>query len=765
MYFKKIEIPENFKYEETKCEFSLCNLGKDVYHLEAKSPRWKSHHSHALLTPETFAGVPSEYQVSWDSKCGLTIAKGTQKILTSKEKRPFGVCGKKWILPFEKPNDFLFYGQGEKNNGFEKSKTTTKFWNTDVWADFAMDDIINGVTDPMYVAIPYVLMKKGNHWIGILINNPFASFMAFGAEVHIANQQKANNEPDFYIGSNNGAPSIYIICGKSAAEVTRTYQTLVGKTDRPPLWALGHHQCRWGYESYDDLDTIDKEFTKHKIPNDGLWLDIDYMESFKVFTFNKKNFKNPLKQITELASRNKHVIPIIDPGVKDEKGYTVCDSGLENSVFCKTDEGLPYIGYVWPGKTLFPDFSLKKAKKWWAEEVKKFVETGISGAWLDMNDPSTGRVELDQMKFNDGKEDHESFHNQYALGMAEASKEGFLKANPGKRPFLLSRSGFISSNRHTAIWTGDNYSNFHHMRKSIPVTLNLSLSGIPFNGPDVPGFGGNPTDELAIKWYKSGFLFPFFRNHSLKDVRKQEPWTFSPEANKTIAHYIRLRYKLLPYMYNLFINQERNGDPILRPLFYEFESKKGLELEKIDSQFMVGSEIMQAPVLEEGRESRELVLPSGRWYSALSGSFMDGDKRVTLETSAMTTPIFVKEGAIVPMQLGTRYDNNNDLENIELHFFLDATQAAKNGKAKKVKTTYTFDDGKSFEYRKGAEAIFEISLELKDKVANVKIANSSNNSEMKKRSLDAKLFFHGDVETVHLNGEKVKFEKDVNPFK
>ena len=388
------------------------------------------------------------------------------------------MCGKAWLMQIEPTAGMQIYGMGEKNIGFERSGKRTKFWNTDVWADFAQDSIVNGVTDPMYVAVPYLVIKQENTYVGILINNPYAVFMSTDPEVRIANQQKAETTSNFYFGAPDGVPQVYFLIGPTLDEITRKLQVLCGPTPLPPLWALGHQQCRWGYKGYEDLDALDHNFRKHEIPDDGLWLDIDYMDGYRVFTYSKDHFgPDPKAQIEELRSRGRHIVPIIDPGVKAEPGYPVFDDGMKNKAFCLSPEGKPFIGFVWPGATVFPISRLSARREWWAKQVEAFARTGVSGAWLDMNDPAVGSAELDEMLFDGGKNEHATYHSQYALGMAKASRDGFSRAEPSLRPFLLSRSGFIGTSRYAAIWTGDNCSNRHHLKSAIPVSVNLALSG------------------------------------------------------------------------------------------------------------------------------------------------------------------------------------------------------------------------------------------------------------------------------------------------
>ncbi len=731
MYFSKIRHPSNFVFvrsaepasgilslEGEKPRLIIEPIGGDVHRVTVEHARWPAHSSQAEL--ESALSGPTAHALALDAKgvLSMTNTVSGDVVLSGASHGMFGSSGKAWMFQFQHESDMQFYGLGEHNKNLEKSGQRTKFWNTDVMGDFSAHEVAHGHPNPMYVAIPWLIIKRGNRYIGILVHNPGAVFMDLASNfIWVNSNAEDRARQSFYVGAPDGRPELYFIAGPSLPELTRKLQTLVGRTPLPPLWALGHQQCRWGYAGPRDLKELDSKFTEHAIPTDGLWLDIDYMDRYKVFTFSPEHWGDEAavkKAMAALAKKGRRVIPILDPGVKVEPGYAVCEDGLKAGIFCLNPAGTPFVGFVWPGQTYFPDYSLPEACAWWSERVKTFAETGVSGAWLDMNDPSVGAVELDDMLFDHGTKAHESYHNQYAFGMARASHAGFLAARPDTRPFLLARSAYISSARYTAIWTGDNVSNWHHLRMTIPVSVGLALSGIPFNGPDVCGFGDSTTPKLAIAWYKSGFLFPFLRNHSVFFSLRQEPWALGATALGVISHYIRLRYKLLPYLYQLFVAQEAAGEAILRPLFHDFSDTPELPLGKIEDQFLVGPAILQAPVLQENATSRAVVLPgAGRWLSALDGRWLAGGTH-QVKTAAASTPLYLREGSLVPMQAGERTHNRNDLTTIELHCVLRADTTGEH------RLDYVCDDGESFAYRRGERTSVTFYAEVVPGVAKAK---------------------------------------------
>lgn len=699
-YLGKIPHPSNFTFTAAASDFAITSLGGDVHRIQIRDRgEWRNPSQAVLAT-----AIPgdSAHTVTCAPDGTLAIADTKHKIaLAGVRGATFGRCGDAWLLQFKNSAGTEFYGLGEHTRGLEKSGQRVKFWNTDVIADFSWEEVVRGHPNPQYVAIPWLIVKRGNFFVGLLVHHPGQVFMELGSNFVYDRHNRSDLERrSFYLGAPNGNPDLYVIVGPSLAALTRKYQTLVGRTPLPPLWSLGYQQCRWGYAGPKDLNLLDREMTKRRIPCDGLWLDIDYMERLKVFTFAKKHWGNVAatrRTLAKLAKHGRRVVPILDPGVKVEPGYHAYEEGLARDLFCQNPGGTPYVGFVWPGQTHFPDFSLPETRAWWAQHVAGFARLGVGAAWIDMNDPATGAAEVEDMRFNRGREPHENYHNQYALGMAEATRAGFLAARPEERPFVISRSACTTSGRFAAVWTGDNLSNWHHLQLAIPVTLGLALSGIPFCGPDVCGFGLDATRELAIAWHKLQFLFPFFRNHSATGVREQEPWKFGRSAEKILTHYIRLRYKFLPYLYQLFIAQEQTGEAILRPLFYDFPDRPSLPLGKLTDQFMVGPSLLQAPIVAENATTRTLALPGGTsWFSLRDGRWTIGGKTTRARATESETPLFVRDATLLPLRPGLPETQAHDLRELELHVFLAPGSRAE------AALTYSADDGLGFGYQRGA---------------------------------------------------------------
>ena len=752
MFFTKYPHPANFIFAESYDEktgrlkvgdrsygVTLRSHEGGVFHIQVADKSWGKNLCLAPLT------VPKELKgtsVKMTSDAGFVIRSNSgAPLLKIIPGQGIGFCGQASIFQVEVSSSCQFYGMGEKNFGVtELSGLRTKFWNTDVWSDFHFTQWMDHAADPPYFSTPYVIVHTGEEYVGLLLHNPYPTFISTPGKddtrVFVEWQRTSDN---LILGSEGGEPNLWIITGPSLREVTQKLQKLVGVTPLPPIWALGYHQSRWEYGSEADLVRLDEAFSHHKIPCDALWLDIDYMDEFRVFTTDKKAFPSGISGLAKRLQKNgRRIVPILDPGVKLDPGYEVYDDGMTKNVFCKSITGRNFVGLVWPGETVFPDFSAAKVRKWWSAKVTKFAREGYGASWLDMNDPSTGPVDPTGMRFRNGQLPHEAHHNQYALGMQMASRDGFQRARPSERPFLLSRSGFIGSSLYSAIWTGDNLSSYHYLKMCIPTSLGLSLSGLPFNGPDVGGFGGDVTDQLMLDWVKTCFLFPFMRNHSMKDSRNQEPWEFPAKVTNVLRHYIRLRYKMLPYLYNLFIQQEEHGDPILRPLIYEVDDRR---FSNCNDMFMVGPDILQAPIVDEKKRSRDVMLPKGEWFDATVGKWVKGTQSV--KPARGETPLYFRNGAIVAMQNGSPATSKKNLKKIELHVFCSPDSPGESS------GTYHADDGLSFKYQTGARTSVSVRCRWDRKGLTVDLETLSEGFG----PLDVRIIAHGH-DSITVNGLK-----------
>lgn len=627
-----------------------------------------------------------------------------------------GVCGENMLLNFALTGIDGCYGLGERTKRLNKLGDSADCLTVDVVSVFRHTYARNDY-DPTYVAIPLVILKQGDQFLGLFFDNPGRAVMDMGK----------SRPGEFWYQALGGITDLYCLAGPSLAEVTRRYGQLTGHAPLPPLWALGYHQCRWGYRREAEFRDLAAQFATADIPVSALWYDIDYMDGYRLFTWNRAEFADPVALNHDLKAVGIRAVTIIDPGVKREPGYALYDSGREQAVFCQTASGRDYVGKVWPGDTVFPDFTLVTTRYWWADRLAMFMrKSAIDGVWLDMNDPATGYSRTEEMCFDHGAIPHERYHNQYAHFMAMASRQACEAVNPNSRPFLLTRSACAGTQRYSAVWTGDNASNWQHLRMALPCSLNLSLSGVAFNGPDVGGFMDNTSAELLVRWHQACSLFPFYRNHSDHDSRPQEPWRFGAKAQAAIRGAIRTRYRLLPTLYQGFFNHWRTGDPIIRPLLYHYAGPEYLDL---DDQYLLGDSLLVAPILHgEGQgpemvrhgvkmQQRAVQLPPGYWFDLNHGAWIKGGQLISYAAALDELPLFVRDGAILPYYAGPLHNSVMNLSAIELHLFCRAQSA---------QLDYVVDDQETRRYESGAYGIARIAAKIIGERLQVDISESGD---------------------------------------
>ncbi len=545
-----------------------------------------------------------------------------------------------------------YLGLGEKTGGLNHNGRHLQMWNTDILApsvdgeirsqvsDNPLENPTSDVFDPYYMSIPFYYhmpRDRGVQASGSFIDNGYHMHydLSCGDEIEIM--------------AEGGQYTEYVFAGPSIRDILARYTELTGRMPAPPRWALGHHQCRWHDYADKDLMRLARTYRRKDIPCDVLWLDIHYMDGYRVFTWNTKRFKNIAETLDKIRRQGFRVITIIDPGVKYEPGYPVFDEGQARNLFCKTESGQTYIGQVWPGRTAFPDFVKEETRRWWGRLNAEHVKCGLAGIWNDMNEPATGKISALPMRFDrDGANyPHARYRNQYAMLMAMGTVHGLKAAMPGMRTFILSRAGFAGMQRYAANWTGDNVSCWEHLAMSVYMNANLGLSGQPFVGSDVGGFCGDTNEELLIRWYQYGIFQPFLRNHSCNGTADQYPWSFGDRAETIIRQALLLRYRLLPYTYTAFMDCHRTAMPVQRPLVFDYQEDPTVR--DNTTEFMFGPHLLVAPVCRPGVKTRACYLPAGEWYDFHTGRRLQGSRRVRARTPLDRIPIYVKAGAIVPM--------------------------------------------------------------------------------------------------------------------
>jgi len=460
---------------------------------------------------------------------------------------------------------------------------------------------------------------------------------------------------------------------------------LTGTMPLPPKWALGFHQCRFSYYPDSRVKEIADEFRKRRIPCDVIWFDIEFMDGYRVFTSDPEGFPDPKAINRYLHERGFKAVWTSDPGVKVDPGYWVYDQGSVNDFWVKAVNGQVYQGSVWPGRCAFPDFTRPEVRQWWAGLVGGFLSWGMDGVWIDMNEPDIipfGTMPVDNWHQGGGglvAGPHLQYHNVYGMLVARATWEGMAQARPERRPFVLTRSNFLGGQRYAATWTGDNDSSWEYLKMSIPMSLNLGLSGQPFNGTDIGGFWGEAAPELFGHWIALGAFYPFSRAHTASNAGDQEPWAFGEEIEGVSRTAIERRYRLLPYIYTLFREASVSGMPVMRPVF--FADPSDLSLRSEDEAFMLGADLLIVPKWAETPS-----LPDGIWRSiSLVGEDSANDE--------YQPDLLMRGGSIIPLGKVIQNTAEESLDPLTLLVCLD-----ENGKAEGV--LYE-DAGDGFGYKKG----------------------------------------------------------------
>ena len=558
--------------------------------------------------------------------------------------------------------DERFYGLGDKPTESDLRGKRFENYGEDTYG-FKKDK------DPLYKNIPFYIGLHHGLSYGIFFDNTFRTLFDFGFETH--------DTASFW--ARGGEMNYYFIYGPQMLDVSRQYTKLTGTSELPPLWALGYHQCKWSYFPEKNVKEIAREFRERNIPCDVIYLDIDYMDGYRCFTWDKKHFPNPARMIAELGAEGFKVVSIIDPGIKVDKNYSVYREALEKKYFCTRADGDPVEGAVWPGKCNFPDYTNPVVRKWWSNLFEDLIKVGIKGIWNDMNEPAVfkiGTFPEDVRHDFDGQPcSHRKAHNVYGMQMARATYDGVKKFLNGKRPFVITRSGYSGVQRYSSVWTGDNLATWEHLWIANIQVQRLNLSGISFAGSDIGGFIGNPDGELYIRWLQMAVFHPFCRTHHAgleEGANAQEPWSFGTRIEFLAKKFITLRYQLLPYLYTTFWQQTYFGTPMIRPMV-TFD-QEDVETQHRMAEFMFGDKILICPVTAPGVDGRRMYLPRGRWYNFWDDTVVNGGHELYVHAPLDKIPMFILEGSVIPNYPKMQYVGEKHIDELTLHIYYSKHQ-------------------------------------------------------------------------------------------
>ena len=565
---------------------------------------------------------------------------------------PLSMSGSAFELRKAMPQVEHYFGLGDKTGPLDRRGGAFVGWNTDVGR-------FTEATDPLYKSIPFFIATGGaGGSYGLFLDNTWRSWFDFGKR----------DADTLAFGADGGPIDYYLIHGPAVKQVVARYTDLTGRPPLAPLWSLGYQQSRYSYMSAGEVRDVAARLRKERIPTDVIWLDIDYQDRNRPFTTNPKTYPDLPKLVADMHDDGIRLVAITDLHVAraPDEGYAPYDSGVEGDHFVKAGDGSVFVGEVWPGASVFPDFTRAATRDWWGGLYRGFVDAGIAGFWNDMNEPAlfatpTKTMPLDVVHriatpgFAARKATHAEIHNVYGMENTRATFDGLRRLRPDERAFVMTRASYAGGQRYAATWTGDNSSTWSHLKLSVAQLLNLGLSGFAYNAVDVGGFTGGASPELMTRWFEIAAFMPLFRDHSAIDAPRAEPWVDGPEHTAIRRRFVETRYRLLPYFYALADENARTGAPLMRPLFYEYPDAASLPCDTSMS-FLLGAKLLVAPPpTPESPQDYKLCLPAGGWYDYWSGLAVPGGndgKPITLtETPKLDRlPVFVRAGTILPRQ-------------------------------------------------------------------------------------------------------------------
>lgn len=585
------------------------------------------------------------------------VLKDNQGVVLNEDEPAFGTSwiGEEVTTYKKMQDDERFIGLGEKTGNLNRRGEGYTNWNTDFFAYPS-----NG--DPLYATIPFYIGLHHNKAYGLFLDNTHKSHFNFGA---------SNNRFSSFTAE-LGEMNYYLIANSTVEGIIKSYTDLTGRMEMPSLWSIGFQQCRYSYYPDKEVISLAKTFREKKIPADVIYFDIHYMDNYKIFTWDNNRFPQPKKMLDELEGMGFKNVVIVDPGIKVENGYKAYEEGKQKDVFIKYPDGTNYTGQVWPGWCHFPDFTNPKTREWWGASFKGYINDGIDGFWNDMNEPATWGQrfpDLVEADFDGRKTSHREWHNVFGMQMARSTFEGSKKLMNGKRPFILTRAAYSGIQRYSAIWTGDNRPEDDHMMAGVRLVNSLGLSGVANAGYDVGGFAGEASKELFSRWMQIGAFCPFFRSHKMVDAKDSEPWSYGEKVEEIVRNYISFRYKVMPYLYSTFYEASQNGMPVARSLAINYTHDPMIYDWKYQNQYLFGQSIMVAPVVSY-KEINKVYLPEGEWYDLNTERKYSGKQELYVETPMETLPVYVKGGAIIPMQSVVQSAKEMPFDTMYLHIYM-----------------------------------------------------------------------------------------------
>ena len=673
--------------------------------------------SSVAVTASSGGFATKQLRVSIDAQLRLTLSDLAGNFL-QKDAAPVQWGGTRFTVSKQNTAADHFFGLGDKPGPLDRKFEAFTLWNTD---SFGFQES----TDPFYKSIPFFIDINHGRALGVFLDNTWRTNFDF-----------ARSDPDRYtFGALNGPLDYYLIYGPEPRAVVTDWAWLTGPSPLPPLWALGFQQSRYSYYPATQLREVADRLRKDHIPSDVLWLDIDFQHKNWPFTVDEQAYPDFGGMVKDLARENFKLVVITDlhiakqPGV----GYAPYDSGVAKDEFVKNPDGSTFVGEVWPGPTVFPEFTQARTREWWGTLYKGFVAQGVAGFWNDMNEPALFGTptktmpddvqhRIDEPGFKKRTATHLEIHNVFGMQNTRATYDGQLALRPNERPFVMTRASYAGGQRYSTTWTGDNSSTWNHLKMTVPQLVNLGLSGFSLAGADVGGFAGSPPADLLTKWIEIAAFQPIDRDHSAKGTRMHEVWVDGPEQEAIRRRYIEERYRLMPYLYTVAEETSRDGLPFNRPLFLEFPhaSEDGAPFDLGGGEFLVGSRLLIAPnPSPEEVAPYTINLPPGTWYDYWTGEeFTRGkptgpldleqrdlvvaQKQLTVTPNLEILPVYVRGGSILPIAPLTQ--STAEVPNGPLTLRVYPLASGLNTPGESCQGDVYTDDGHSFAYRQGGYA-------------------------------------------------------------
>lgn len=592
----------------------------------------------------------------------------------------------------------------ETRGGEGKYDDPYRLYNSDVF-EYEMDSPMT-----LYGSIPFMQAQKKDSTVGVFWLNTAETWIDITKSTSLANPLSlgvaSQTTTTTHWISESGLLDVFVFLGPTPQDVIGAYGELTGFSQLPQQFAIAYHQCRWNYVTDEDVKDVDRKFDKNNIPYDVIWLDIEYTDGKKYFTWDPMTFPKPLDMQEQLDEHERKLVYIIDPHIKNEANYPVVEELKKQDLATHNKDGNIYEGWCWPGSSHWVDAFNPKAREWWKTLFKYASFKGTaknSWLWNDMNEPSVfngPETTMPKDNLHHGQWEHRDVHNANGLTFVNATYDALLARDKEEekhnvRPFVLTRSFYSGSQRMGAMWTGDNQAVWSHLEASIPMILSMNIAGFPFAGADVGGFFGNPSEELLARWYQTGAFYPFFRGHAHIDTRRREPYLASEPYKSVITQALRLRYSLLPAWYTAFHEASTSGAPILRPNYYVHPSdEKGFA---VDDQFYVGSTgLLAKPITAEGATSTEIYLADDeKYYDYFDFWTYQGPGSYKVSAPLEVVPLFMQGGNIIPRRDRPRRSSG-------LMKYDPFTLVIAIGKSGDAEGTLYLDDGESFDFQDGA---------------------------------------------------------------